>query len=84
MEPAVATPSNPKIQGSTGAECASTGAHTYSLTNADSGTLHVNFGAKCPDTVSDQSVTTVASARSTAVVYAIETNSNVLAKCVDG
>jgi prepilin-type N-terminal cleavage/methylation domain-containing protein len=78
------TPTVPKVQGSTAIDCASTGAHTYNLTSADTGKLFVNFAAKCPDTTSGQSVTTTGTTRSTAVVYAVETNSNILAKCVDG
>jgi prepilin-type N-terminal cleavage/methylation domain-containing protein len=81
---ATTTPSKPKIQGSTAVDCATTGTHTYTLTDSDTGKLFLNFGAKCPDTVSGKSVTTVTSTRSTAVVYAIEANSDIQAKCVDG
>jgi prepilin-type N-terminal cleavage/methylation domain-containing protein len=80
------SPAKPKIQGSTALDCSKTGAQTITLTNADTGKLYLVFAAKCPDTVSGQSVATSQSTRSTAVIYAVETNdsSKPLAKCVDG
>lgn len=80
LNTASGTASKPKIQGSTGVTC--TGA-VAAITPA-AGNLYVTFGSKCPDTVSGQSVTPTASSRSTSVVYAVETNSVLLAKCVDG
>lgn len=78
------SPSEPKIQGSTGVDCSHSGSATITLTNTDTGKLFLDFAAKCPDTVSGQAVTTVDSSRSTAVIYAVETNTGILAKCVDG
>lgn len=57
--------------------------HSASAITPTIGAITVVYGGKCPDTVSGTSVATVASARSTAVVYAIETSgSAVAAKCV--
>jgi prepilin-type N-terminal cleavage/methylation domain-containing protein len=81
---ATTAPSLPKVQGSTGVTCTQTGAVTVSSVNP--GNLVIVFGAKCPDTVAGNAtnVTTVVSARSTAVVYIIETNGANQYKCVDG
>ena len=73
--------SKPKIQGNTGATCNQSGAQTITPTP---GNLTIVFGAKCPDTTSGTSVTTLANTRSVAVIYALETNSSNQAKCVDG
>lgn len=78
------TPSVPKIQGSTDSDCNQGAKAHNNLDDGDTGTLFIDFAAKCPDSVNGQDVTTIDSTRSTAVVYVIETNSDVLAKCVDG
>jgi len=47
------------------------------------GVITVQFKSKCPASVSGTSVTPTTNARSTAVVYAVETASSQAAKCVD-
>ncbi len=52
--------------------------------HAVAGKLWITFQTKCPDTYSGSSVAPEKSYKSASVVYAIETNSTLLAKCVDG
>lgn len=69
----------PKVQGATKVTCVSAAA---AVTPA-AGEITVVFKYKCPDTVSGTSVTPVSSARSTAIIYANETNGANQAKCLD-
>lgn len=79
LKNATGTASTPKVQGNTVVSCVSNGA----AVTPTAGAITVNIGYKCPATVSGQSVTGVSSARSVAIIYAIETSSNLLAKCTD-
>lgn len=72
------TATNGKIQSGTTATF-TTG--TATVTPA-AGALTVVYGSKCPNTVTGTTVTPVASTRSTAVIYAIETSGALAAKCV--
>lgn len=73
------TDSTPKVQGATKVTCVSSG----SAVTPNPGEITVVFGYKCPATVSGTSVTPVVSARSTAIIYANETNGANQAKCLD-
>lgn len=69
---------NGKIQSGTSVTFTS----TIGAVTPTPGAITVVIGAKCPATVSGTSVTPVASGRSQAVIYAIETSGGNLAKCV--
>lgn len=70
-----------KTQGATGVTF---GAATVAAYTPSAGSIYMDFGAKCPTTVSGTTVTPVASQRSTAIIYATETSSSTLqARCTD-
>lgn len=74
------TSSTAKIQGSTN-YTDNSGAQTVT---AAAGSITVLYGAKCPTTVpTGASVTTTASARSSAVIYFVEQANGGAARCID-
>ena len=73
--------SNGKIQAGTTINTTTIAATPVAVTPAV-GTLAVVLKGKCPDTVSGTSVTPVASARSVAVIYSIETSGGTAAQCI--
>ena len=73
--------SNGKIQAGTTITTTTIAATPVAVTPAV-GALSVVLQGKCPDVVSGTSVTPVASARSVAVIYAIETSGGTAAQCI--
>jgi type IV pilus assembly protein PilA len=73
--------SNGKIQSGTTITTTTIAATPVAVTPAV-GALSVVLQGKCPDTVSGTTVTPVASARSVAVIYAIETSTGTAAQCI--
>jgi prepilin-type N-terminal cleavage/methylation domain-containing protein len=79
---ATGTPSNVKVQSSTKVQSQATG--TVASQTPAAGTITVTFGTKCPATVSGASTGALtANARSSTVVYAIESAGALSAKCID-
>ena len=73
--------SNGKIQAGTTITTTTIAATPIAVTPAV-GALSVVIGGKCPDVISGTTVTPVASARSVAVIYAIETSGGKAAQCI--